>query len=313
MAAIVTRSNFSDLFGTSMLPALEMMFWMEEQQHPSRREALFKEVTTDRDIYQTTEMHDLPLFQEQPENTQYSFERPKQGYHKTFAPRKFTGGFSISEEAINDGKFDLVADMVRKLARSAKESQEINAMDVINGGFSTVTSPDGVSLFNTAHTLPSGGTFRNTSAAPADLSDGSLRSALVDFETQFVGDSGIIYNIKPRILLVNPSEKRTAEELIGSERRVNNVTASNDNGPTNAMNALRNDGLMVVSSPHLTDLDSWFLLADSAEHGLMIVKRQALQTKSKEDFEYDAIKYKASYREDIGVSHARGVYGVQGA
>lgn len=311
MSAVVIRSQFSDLFGASMLPVLEKLFTMEEQQHPMRREALFRTVTTDRDIYQTSELHDLPLFEETPENTEYSYNRPKQGYDKTFVMSKYTSGFSISQEAVEDGKFDLIADMVRKLARAAKESQEIQAMDILNGGFSTVQTPDGVSLFNTAHALPSGGSFRNKASAAADLSDGSLRTALADFETQFVGDTGIIYNIRPKYLVVHSNEKRTAKELVGSELRVNNVAS--DNGPTNAMNALREDGLIVVSSPHLSDLDSWFLIGDSSEHGLTIVKRQALATKSEEDFDCDAIKYKASYREKIGASHARGVFGVEGA
>lgn len=311
MSAQIVRQQYSDLYGVDMLPALEEVFWMVEKQWDSKRDVCFRTRSTDRDIYQTTEFHDLPLFQETAENEDYSYERARQGYDKTFVMSKYTSGFSISREARDDGKYDMIADLTRKMARSAKESQEIQAMDIFNGGFSTVTAPDGLSLFNTAHTLPSGGTFSNRASVAADLSDGSLRSALVAFSTGFVGDSGIIYNIAPKILLVHESERRTAEELIGSERRVNNVAS--DNGPTNAMNALRNDGLIVVSSPHLTDIDSWFLLAAPMDHGLTIVKRQELMTRAWEQESSDSLMYQASYCEKIGASHPRGVYGVVGA
>jgi hypothetical protein len=43
------------------------------------------------------------------------------------------------------------------------------------------------------------------------------------------------------------------------------------------------------------------------------VSRRGIETKSKEVFDNDAIKYKASYREALGCFHPNGVYGVQGA
>src|SRR3990167_10195271 len=129
---------------------------------------------------------------------------------------KFGLGASISEEAIDDGKFDLVADIIRRMARSAKESQEISAMNIFNNGFSSELAADGLAVFHSAHLLPSGGTFRNRPSSYADLSVSSLETALTDFETQFVGDSGIVYRLMPKILLVHPSNKRLAKEPLGS-------------------------------------------------------------------------------------------------
>jgi phage major head subunit gpT-like protein len=306
-APVFMRANYGDLFGSSMLPVLEELFRSELEMHPSRRNELFKVVSTDRDIWQSSEIHDMPLFEEIAEGTEYSFSRPKAGANKTITPKKYGLGFSISEEAVDDGKFDFIADAVRKMAKSARESQEISAMNVINNGFSATTTADGLSLFNTAHTLPSGLTFRNRASSEVDLAVSSLDAALADFETQFIGDSGIIYRLQPKVLLVAPTSKRYAMELIGSDLKADT--------PNNNMNSLKGEGLRVVSSPHLTDSDAWMLLADPADTGLRIVSRKGIETKAAGadvGFNNDSILYKSRYREEIAAVHAYGVWGTTG-
>lgn len=307
-APVAVRSQYSHLYGSAMLPVLEEIFRSELEMHPSRREELFKVVSHDRDIWQSSELHDMELFQSVAEGSEYSFKRPKQGASKTLSISKYGLGFSISEEMIDDGKIDLVSDMVKKLAKSAKESQEIQAMNVFNNGFTSETTADGVAVFSTLHTLPSAGTFRNRLSSDADLSQSSLDTMLQDFETQFVGDSGIIYNMKPKKLVVHPSNKRYAMELIGSDLKPD--TADNN------MNAFKQDGLMVVSSPHLTDQDAWFLVGEPSETGLRIVSRKPIETKAAgpdQGFTTDSILYKSRYREAIGVTHPYGIFGSRGA
>lgn len=304
-APVFVRGNYSDLYGSSMLPALEELFRSELEMHAGVREQIFKTVTTDRDIYQSSELHDMPLFEEVPEGTDYSFQRPRAGANKTLTVVKYGLGFSISEEAIDDGKFDFIADAVRKMAKSAKESREISAMNIINNGFSGTTVADGLALFHTAHTLPSGLTFRNRPSSDVDLSPAALDAALVDFETQFIGDSGIIYKPRPKVLLVHPTQKRYALEIIGSDLKADSMD--------NNMNSLKQDGLRVVSSPHLTDTDQWQLLADPADTGLRIISRKPIETKSSDGFDNDSIRYKSRYREIVGAIHAMGVWGTTGA
>lgn len=311
------RDNFSDLFGASMLPVLEEVFRFELQQHPSRREMLFQKKATQRDIWQATAMHDLPLMKQVAEGQEYSFEADAQGSSKTLKPVKFGLGISISEEAAEDGKFDEIGDLVRKLAKSARESQEIQAMNILNNGFSSELASDGVSVFNASHLLPSGSSYSNVLATPSDLSDSSLETMLVNFETNFVGDTGIIYRIVPRNLVVHPSNKRLAMELIGSDLRARTETNSTT-GITNVnnMNSLALDGLRVVSSPHLTDADAWFLTAEPEYTGLRIISRKDIETKAAGPdvgFTTDSILYKCRYREKIGVTEAYGVFGTAGA
>lgn len=307
-APVAIRSQFNDLYGVTMLPVLEELFRVEMSMHPSRREQLFKIVQHDRDIWQASEIQDMDLYSDVAEGSDYSFKRPKQGSSKTLSISKFGLGFSISEEMVEDGKFDMIADMTRKLARSGRESQEIQAMNIFNNGFSSELSSDGVSIFNTAHPLPSGGTFRNRLSVDADLSTTSLDTMLSDFETQFVGDSGIIYNIMPKQLVVHPSQKRYAHELLGSYLKAD--TADHN------LNPFLDDNLQLISSPHLTDTDAWFITGAPVDTGLRIISRTPLETKAAGPdvgFSNDSILYKARYREKIGCTHAYGVFGSPGA
>lgn len=307
-APVMLRSNFSDFFGTSALPVLEEIFWSEQELHPSRREMLFKTVSSDRDIYQVSAIHDMELFSQVSEGSEPSFRRPKQGASKTFTATKFALGFSISEEMIDDGKYDFVADAIKKLSQSARETKEIAGMNIFNNGFSSETTSDGVAVFSASHTLPSGGSLRNKLSTDADLSTTSLDQMLQDFETQFVGDSGILHYYKPKVLLVPSGLKRYANEIVKSSQKAD--TADNN------MNPFTMDDLMVVSSPHLTDPDAWFLLAQPSDTGLRVIERKALSTQYAPEgvgWMSDSVLYKAKYRESIGVTEPYGVFGTQGA
>lgn len=311
MTPAALRSQYADLYGSSQLPVLEMLFRSELEMHPSKREALFNVRRTDRDIWQYSELLDLELFKTVAEGSEFSFVAPKEGSSKTLTISKQGLGFSISEEMVADAKFDAMADMTRKLAKSAKETQEISAMNILNNGFTTETTADGVSLFNATHPLPSGGSYRNQLSVAADLSTTSLNTALSDYETQFVGDSGIIYSLRPDVLLVHPSQKRYAKELTQSE-----LKADTDN---NNMNSFRDDGLIVMSSPHLTDTDAWYLLKSPGsmdQNGLVIAMREGIQSKAAGPdvgFKSDSIYFKSRYREAIAAVHGYGSFATPGA
>lgn len=303
------RSGYSDLVGSAMLPVLEETFRSEYNQHPSKREMLAKVVSTDTSIYQTTEMHDMPLFSSVSEGADYGRGQIKQGNHKTITVAKYGLMANFSEELVEDSKYGHIADTLKKMAKSARESQEVSFFNLLNNGFSSTTVADGLSLFNAAHTTPSGVvTFRNQLATAADLSVTALKTAIKDFRTQFQGDSGIIYDIKPKFLVVPEDIRFDAIEIVQSELLAG--TADNN------MNSLASEGLQVVASPHLTDTNGWFLLADKMDNGLRIVSRKGLETKaagSDIGFVNDSIYFKARYREAVAAVHAYGAFGTPGA
>jgi phage major head subunit gpT-like protein len=279
------------------------------KQYPSLREQIFKVIQHDRDIWQYSEIHDLPLFSSISEGNDYSFERQKQGSDKTMTMVKYGLGFSISEEAVEDGKFNFIQDAVAKLAKSARETQEQSAMDVLNNGFGSETTADGIALFATNHTTPSGNfTIANKPSVDVDLSFTSLSSGISDFKKAFKGDSGIYQMIMPKNLIVPTELELYARQLVQSAYK-----ADTDH---NNINPFHNS-LQVISSPHLTDADAWFLAADKSENGLRLIVRKAIETKAAASdsvgFLNDNILYKARYREEVGAVNPHGLYGTTGA
>ena len=307
-APIMLRNQYTHLFGTAQLPVLQELVAQELELHVSLRERLFKIVNHDRDIWQSSELEGMGLFPVVAEGAAYTSDRMYQALSKTLTVLKYGSETSITREMLTDGKFDVIAKSIKELARSAKETQEVLAMNIFNNGFGTETTPDGLSVFNTAHTLPRGGTFRNAPSANVDLDVSSLDAAIADFKTQFVDDGGKILNVKPKYLLVPPSQVNFARELLGSTLKAN--TADNN------MNSFLSYGIEVVESPHLTDTDAWFLTASPEQTGLRIIVREPIRTEASGGdlgFHTDSFFYKASFREVLGVIHARGIWGSSGA
>lgn len=311
-APVITRPNYADLYGAAMLPALQMLFNSELKRADSNRDRLFEKKRTDNQIWQYSELHDLALFEQVNEGSEYSFKADKAGSNKTLSVVKYGLGFSISEEAVADGQFDRIAQLSKKLAKSGMESQDIQAMNIFNNAFGSTTVADGLALCHTAHALPSGLTFRNKLATDSDLSESTLNSALVDVQSQYIGDSNIPYVPNMKYLLVPPDLRQTALRLVGSEHIPGSMN--------NDINTHKNEGLQVIVDRRLSDSDAWFLVAspnDGAEgNGLCIVERESMQMKfagPDVGFKTDSIYQKAKYREIIGALHPYGIFGTPGA
>lgn len=305
------RTNYTALFSSTMLPVLEELFRTAFEQQAQLREQIFKVVPHDRDIWQYSELMDMPTFSAVSEGADYTFSRPKAGNNKTITPLKYGLGYSISEEAVDDGKWDLIADAIRKMGESARETQEQAAMDVFNNGFGSQTVADGLALFHATHTTPTGTiTYRNKLSTASDLSYSSLQTAIQDFNKQFRGDSGIYKNIRPAKLVVPAELELYAHELLNSSGKADSAD-NNDN----SIKARRS--LQLEVSPRLSDSNAWFLTAQPSDTGLRIIQRKTLETKAAAPdsvgFLNDAIYYKARYRELVDAVHGYGVFGTPGA
>lgn len=307
-APVAVRNQYGALFGEQALPVLEELFMESYEEQPMVRERIFDVRSTQNDIWQSQDIDDLPLMSQIPEGSEYTYSKPNQGGTKTFKPLKYGGGFAISRELMEDAKFSVMAEWARKLGKSARASQEIMAMNVLNNGFTSELAQDGLSLFNASHVI-AGTTFSNVITGNPDLSPSSLEAAIAQFKRAFINGMGAINSIKPTKLVVAPENYLYALEITESVNRAD--TADNNINSIRMANPLE-----VISSPYLTDPDAWFLSADPSETGLKLVTRQGIRTEvsTKEvGFHTDSIFYKMSYREAVGVSRAQGILGSSGA
>ncbi len=118
-------------------------------------------------------------------------------------------------------------------------------------------------------------------------------------------DAGKIVHWRPKILLVSENQKWLGMELLGSELRADTAD--------NALNAFKDDGLTLVSTPFLTDKNAFFLLAEPSKHNVRSYWREKPNVLHDWDFETSSMKVKIRARWKKGVSDWRGVYGTSGS
>lgn len=290
------RDSFSDLYLIDMLPELSNIIVDKYDSLPDLIQMLFNVKKTDKSIEQSTKITGFGAAPEVPEGESIQYHEFKQGYDKTYTMVKYGLGFMVTEEMIEDGKFDLVGKMSRLLGKSVHETRQIRAFNVFNNGFTTA-GPDAVSLFNASHPLTGGGAASNT--ASSDLTVTALETAIAAFENT-TDDEGLHIAIKPKYLVVPPALKFKAKEIVASAQK--SGTANND------MNSLMDEDLVVVSSPYLTDAGQWILLAEKDEHELCFYDRKVPTVSGAFDFDTDSGKTKMKTRFDVGFSDWFGTY-----
>ena len=139
---------------------------------------VFNEQTSDRKFERTMTMTPFGDVPEKGEGNVYALDLIRPGYTKDFTHLEFGLGFAVTETALEDDQYDILVRNAEWLAFSARVVEEKYAARVFNNGFTTETTSDGLSVFNTAHTLVRGGTFRNRpSAARAEANAAARRYA----------------------------------------------------------------------------------------------------------------------------------------
>jgi hypothetical protein len=185
-------------------------------------------------------------------------------------------------------------------------TKQVKAAALLNNGFTTFLSGDGVSLFSTAHPTVSGTTNRNRPSVDADLNETSLEQAVIDIAA-YVDERGLLVAARPQKLIVPPSLMFVATRLLQTELRVG--TADND------LNALKTNGSIPQGyrvNHYLTDPDAWFIVTD-VPNGMKHFVRSPMKTGMDGDFDTGNVRYKARERYVFGCSDPLGMYGSRGA
>ncbi len=247
--------------------------------------------------------------QSKPEGETYAMDTLRQGYTKDFLHTESGLGFEVTQTALEDDPESILNGAGDWLAFSARYVEEGRAANVLNNGFTTELTPDGVSLFNATHALKGGGTARNRPSTDADLSATSLANALIDLQTDQKDEAGHlsapVTNLK---LIVPPALEFLADRLLNSI----NLPGSADND-RNPIKSRRTWDLII--NPRLTDTDAWFIVNGSkAQHALTFYRRVAIST---EPMATDARTgnriFKTRHRFSVGAWAWQGTWGTAGA
>ena len=290
-----------------LLPGLNALFGLEYEKYENEHSEIYDTESSERRFEEEVKLSGCGAAPVKPEGSAISFDSAQESFTARYNHETVAMGFSITEEAVEDNLYDsLSARYTKALARGMAYTKQTKAAALLNTGFDTFTSGDGVTLFNTAHPTVQGGNNSNRPSTNSDLNETSLEQAVIDIAA-FVDERGLLIAARPRKLIVPPALMFVATRLLQSEMRTG--TADND------INALVNNGSIPEGfrvNHYLTDTDAFFLTTD-IPNGMKHFERTPMTTQMDGDFDTGNVRYKARERYSFGVSDPLGMYGSPGA
>jgi len=292
------RANFGDL----LEPGLRSIFDDKFTEMPEVFSSIFHVNSSSNDVERDSAVTGFGLLSVTAEGAPISYEDPVQMYDVSYVHLKYTKGFKVSEELVEDDRYNVIKKKPAALAKSCRRTAEYLAAQVFNNAFTSGSGGDGKYLISTAHPRADGGTAQsNGSGSGITLSETNLNTGLLAMRGQ-LDDKGMKIGIKPSVIIVPPALEKTAQILTNSQLRPG--TANND---FNYYQGL----LKVISWDWLSSSTAWFLL-DSSEHELNWFWRVRPEFKQDNSFDTGMALFKARFRASRGWSDWRGVWGSEG-
>jgi hypothetical protein len=295
-----TRPSFAD----TLLPQLAEVYFDRYEAEPEMMPSIFKVKTSDRDKEIESAVSGFSLLIQTAELGPLDYEDPNQMYKTTYSHLKYTKGFKVSQELVEDDQHNVIRAMPEALGKAAKRTQEYYAASVFNNGFSTsyTSYGDGKPLFSTGHLRADGGTAQsNASSTGITLTETNLETARIAFR-KFLDDKGQRFMSNPSTLLAPVDLEKTA--LILSKSTLRPGTGNNDYNVYQGM-------FDVKVWEYLTSTTAWFLL-DMRNHLISWYWRIRPEFKQDNAFDAGAALYKTRVRFSYGWSDWRGTWGSKG-
>ena len=280
---------------------------MEYEKYEDEHTQVYEVENSERSFEEEVKLSGFGAAPVKQEGASIEYDTAQESFTSRYNHETVAMGFSITEEAMEDNLYDsLSARYTKALARAMAYTKQTKAASLLNTGFDTFQSGDGVTLFNASHPTVAGGTNGNRPSTNADLNETSLEQAVIDIAA-YKDERGLLIAARPRKLIVPPSLMFVATRILQSDLRVG--TADNDT------NALRSNGSIpegFAVNHYLTDTDAFFLTTD-IPNGLKMFVRTPMSTSMDGDFNTGNVRYKARERYSFGVSDPLGIYGSPGA
>ena len=290
-----------------LLPGLNALFGLEYERYPEEHTEIYETESSERAFEEEVRLAGFGAAPVKSEGSAITYDTAQESYSVRYTHETIAMGFSITEEAVEDNLYDsLSARYTKALARGMAHTKQTKSVVPLINGFTTFTSGDTVTLFNTGHTLTGGGTNANTPTTAADLNETSLENAAITIAS-WIDDRGLKIAVKPRKLIIPADLQFVATRILESTQRPG--TADND------INALKNNGTVpegYTVNHYLTDVNAWFVSTD-CPNGFKMFNRTAMTTGMDGDFDTGNVRYKARERYSFGVSDPLGMYGSEGA
>jgi hypothetical protein len=251
------------------------------------------------------EMGGPGLAYEKPEGSEMGTGSIKEGPVTRYIARTFALKMLVTEEALEDKKYDKAINAARRLKRAMYKTADIDACNMLVRMFNPIyTGGDGQPLASASHTLPGGGTWSNIMATPMSPSRQAVIIATSAMR-KFPGHDGITEGVEPK-KIVCPTEQWAV--WAGITRS----TKAPEPGANNEINVVNSDlDLQVIPIKYWTNTTTNYAFITDAENGLSFRWRRKPRSRTWVDNDQELMKYGISSRWARGWSEPRAVYGVQ--
>jgi len=289
-----------------LLPGLNALFGLEYKKYEEEHKMLYETEGSERSFEEEQKLSGFGAAPVKHEGSAITYDSAQESFTARYNHETIALGFSITEEAIEDNLYDkLSARYTKALARAMAYTKQVKGAELLNNGFTSYQSGDGVYLFSASHPTVGGGVNANIPSVAADLNETSLEDAVINIAA-WTDERGLLIAARPRKLCIPPALQFVATRLLETEGRVG--TADND------INALRSNGSIPEGygvNHYLTDPNAWFLTTD-IPNGLKHFERVPLKNSMDGDFDTGNVRYKSRERYSFGVSDPLGIYGSSG-
>lgn len=289
------RGQFAQLLAPGLM---EVMFeWLKE--HPEEYSQFLKVESSDSAYDEDQIFAGLGLAHKKPEGTPITYDDPIQGGSKRYIHDSYALGWQVTKEMLDDDKYALMKQIPGELMKSCRQTWEQVGANVLNLAFSTITTADGATLFNTAHPLLGGSSYSNLLSPAADFGVTSLQDVLILFE-YMVNERGLKMRLEPKDVWGPPDLQFVFGEVLQSAFKP--YTGNNE------INVVQ--GRLTPHILHfLTDTSNWFVSSGSEANRLKFKWRIKPVVDSTDDFETKGTKHSIYFRISAGATDWRGWVG----
>lgn len=296
----------SNTIPKAMRPGVNAFFGKYDK-HPEYHKEMFDMGTSDMNYEEDVLISGSGLATLKAEAAPTGFDSITEGGNFRYVNKAYGIAYSVSREAVDDGKFlNMMERVVKEGTLSMSTTKEVVAANIYNRAFnSSFTYADGKELIATDHVTKSGDQA-NELAVSADFSEASLEDLCILIK-KAKNDAGNEVAIMPRKLIGSPDNEFEFCRVLKSV--LQSGTANND------INAIRSTGAIpegYVTNPYLTDADAWFIRTNCMD-GMKGFNRTAREFGKDGDFLTEVGLYKYYERYSFGASDFRGLYGSAGA
>ena len=164
-----------------LLPGLNALFGLEYGKYENEHADIYETENSERSFEEEVKLSGFGAAPTKAEGSSIAYDNAQEAFTARYTHETIAMGFAITEEAMEDNLYDSLSSRYTKaLARAMAYTKQVKAASLLNTGFDTFQSGDGVTLFSTAHPTVGGGTNSNRPAVSADLNETSLEQAIID-------------------------------------------------------------------------------------------------------------------------------------